>query len=50
MKSADAPRLVDAIEAAFKTIDMDVYEKLVAFGADGTNTNSGQKDGVKAIL
>ena len=50
LKSADAPDLVDAIEDAFKTIDMDVYEKLVSFGANGTNTNSGHKDSVKAIL
>ena len=50
LKSADAPDLVDAIEDAFKTIDMDVYEKLVSFDANGTNTNSGHKDSVKAIL
>ena len=50
LKSADALDLDDAIEDAFKTIDMDVYEKIVAFGTDGTNTNSGCKDCVKAIL
>ena len=49
-KSADAPSLVDAIEDAFETIDIDVYEKLVAFFAYGMNANSGRKDGVKAIL
>ena len=43
LKSADALGLVDAIEDAFKTIDMDEYEKLVAFGADVMNTNSGCK-------
>ena len=43
LKSANALCLVDAIEDAFKTIDMDEYEKLVAFAADVMNTNSGCK-------
>ena len=43
LKSANALGLVDAIEDAFKTIDMDEYEKLVAFGTDVMNTNSGCK-------
>ena len=50
LKPADALGLDDAIEDAFKTIDKYVYEKLVAFGTDCTNINSGRKDSAKAIL
>ena len=43
----DADILKDAIEDAFKKNEMtDAIQKIVFFGSDGTNTNSGLKTGV----
>jgi hypothetical protein len=53
VKKADAEGITNAIEESFKSLGIlpnELYSKLVGFGADGASVNSGNKNGVKALL
>ncbi len=53
VKKADAEGITTAIEESFKSLGIlpnELYSKLVGFGADGASVNSGNKNGVKALL
>jgi hypothetical protein len=50
---ADAQGIKTAIEDSFHSLGIlpsELYSKLVGFGADGASVNSGNKNGVKALL
>ncbi|CAB3979843.1 zinc finger 862-like [Paramuricea clavata] len=53
VKKADAEGITSAIEQSFESLGIlpnELYSKLVGFGADGASVNSGNKNGVKALL
>ena len=53
MKTGKAKGILDAIQTSFEKIGVsseDLLKKLVAFGADGTNSNSGEIGGTIAVL
>ena len=53
VKKADAPGIESVIESSFASVGTtknELYSKLVGFGADGASVNSGDKNGVKALL
>ena len=53
VKKADAPGIKTAIEDSFHSLGIlpsELYSKLIGFGADGASVNSGNKNGVKALL
>ncbi len=53
VKKADAPGIKSVIESSFASLGItnnELYSKLVGFGADGASVNSGDKNGVKALL
>ena len=53
VKKADAPGIKTAIEDSFHSLGIlpsELYSKLIGFGADGASVNTGNKNGVKALL
>ena len=53
VKKANAEGITNAIEESFQSLGIlpnELYSKLVGFGADGASVNSGNKNGVKALL
>jgi hypothetical protein len=52
VKKADAEGITNTIEESFKSLGIlpNELSKLVGFGADGASVNSGNKNGVKALL